>query len=132
MVPIQDLSVPKGCSTVQRRVRTKSGLRSIRSVASSMMLVRLPVRDPAFLACCTAGFQGAVLAFVLPISPLHQTAFFPRVSKLELFASGANVDIGFGIIGEVGLHKHALPTVARGLWSRNSCRDPSSVAGQNL
>ena len=138
MAPIQDLSEPKGWSTVQRRVRITSGSCSIRSIASSMgcscshplpgrRLQNNPPRggDAALFTRRAAGFSWAPLAFVLPISPVYQTAFFARAAICELLASGANEDIGFGVIGEVSLHKHALLAVARRLWSRNSDRDLS-------
>ena len=138
MAPIQDLSAPKGWSTVQRRVRITSGSCSIRSIASSMgcscshplpgrRLQNNPPRggDAALFTRRAAGFSWAPLAFVLPISPVHQTAFFARAAICEFLASGTHVDIGFGVIGEVSLHKHALLAVARRLWSRNSDRDLS-------
>ena len=74
----------------------------------------------------------ALLALGATTTADLQAAFLARVAIDQIFACRADIDIAGRLIGEVGLHIHALDAVPRGFRPGHGHSDPISVAGEDL
>lgn len=66
-----------------------------------------PSGYPAFSSAGSSALNGVGLTFVDPVSPDLKPTFLAGVTVDKFLACRADLDVAFGIIGEVGLHIHA-------------------------
>lgn len=92
----------------------------------------LPSGHAAFFAGRASALERAIPAGARPVAPHLQAAFVTSISISQLLTSRAAIDVGLGVVGEVGLHIEALLPVARGLGAGNRGDDARLVAGEDL